>query len=112
MEYVFLEASLFLDVILNALISNYFDNKPIDGAEPKDGSRLPVELSVLIWYGNLLEDIYNKRLIHDSIGTNLIRLNRYKTEFENKKLEVLKDSAGAVFMKSIAENIRGRKSKV
>lgn len=103
MEYVFLEASLFLEVILNALISNYFDNKPIDGAEPKDGSRLPVELSVLIWYGNLLEDIYNKRLVHDSIGTNLIRLNRYKTEFENKKLEALKDSAGTIFMKSIAE---------
>lgn len=103
MEYVLHEAALLIDTILKALISNYFDNKPIDGAKPREGSRVPVELSALIWYSGLLEDVLNQRLVHSSIGTNLIRLNQLKTEFESKKLESIKNSAGDVFKKLISE---------
>ncbi|WP_323888151.1 hypothetical protein [Aeromonas caviae] len=103
MKYVFYEATLFLSVILKALTSYYIDNKPLEDLDPKEGSRVPVELSVLIWYGNLLEDIDNQRLVHSSIGNNLIKLNQFKSEFENKKLESIRDTAGKVFMKSLAE---------
>ncbi|MGL6559399.1 hypothetical protein ACSZNH_22505 [Aeromonas dhakensis] len=103
MKYVFHEATLFLSVILKELALNYFNKKPIAGAEYKEGSRVPVELSVLIWYGNLLEDIEDQRLVHSSIGNNLIKLNQFKTEFENKKLEGIKDAAAKDFMKSLAE---------
>ncbi|MDX7826448.1 hypothetical protein SJR89_04960 [Aeromonas caviae] len=101
MRYVFYEATLFFSVILKALTAYYFGDKLLDDFEPKDDSRVPVELAVIIWYGSLLEDIDNQRLGHGSIGANLIKLNQFKSEFENKKLEGIKDAAVKDFMTSL-----------
>ncbi len=103
MKYVFYEASLFLSVILKSLISHYLDNNLIEALEPTEGSRIPVELSVLIWYARFLEDIHNKRLVHDSIGKYYIQLFQYKNEFENVKFEKLRDIANNDFKETMSK---------
>lgn len=111
MRYVFYEATLFFSVILKALMACYFGNKSLDEFEPKDGSRVPVELAVIIWYGSLLEDIDNQRLGHGSIGTNLIKLNQFKSEFENKKLESIKEAASQDFIKLLTKTSEVERAK-
>lgn len=102
-KYVFHEATLFLSEVLKSLISYYLDNQLIDLMESKNGSVDSVELSVVIWYGNLLDDIVNDRLVHDFIGKNYIALYQFKKEFENKKLSDVKAVASLEFKTKLSE---------
>ncbi|WP_439843527.1 hypothetical protein [Aeromonas dhakensis] len=111
MRYVFHEATLFLSEVLKSLISYYLNNELIEIIEPKEGSRVPVELSIVIWYGNLLEDIVNDRLIHDSVSKTYITLWQYRNEFESKKLNEIKNAASGEFKTILSEMSETERAK-